>query len=102
MESAVVVDGQVEDRPTRLLVDTGSAVTILREDVWKDVGGHQGQLEATTRPVVAANGGELQLIGQYAVSLQVGGLYVSHTVLVARGVNKNVYLEQIFWLFMAV
>ena len=93
MESAVAVDGRVEDRRTRLLVDTGSAVTILREDVWQEaVSGRQRRLDATTQPVVAANGERLQLLGQCPVSLQVGGLHVSHTVLVARGVTQECLL----------
>ena len=93
MDSAVAVDGQVEGRRTRLLVDTGSAVTILREDVWQEaVSGLQRRLETATQPVVAANGEELQLVGQSPVSLQVGGLRVSHTVLVARGVTQECLL----------
>ena len=94
MDSAVnAVDGQVEGRRTRLLVDTGSAVTILREDVWQEaVSGLQRRLETATQPVVAANGEELQLVGQSPVSLQVGGLRVSHTVLVARRVTQECLL----------
>ena len=93
MDSAVAVEGRVEDRRTRLLVDTGSAVTIIREDVWKEaVSGRQRRLDTATQPVVAANGEELQLLGQSPVSLQVGGLCVSHTVLVARGVTQECLL----------
>ena len=33
--SALIVDGVVEGRPTKMLIDSGSAVTILCEDVWK-------------------------------------------------------------------
>ena len=33
--SALMVDGVVEGQPTKMLIDSGSAVTILHEDVWK-------------------------------------------------------------------
>ena len=33
---AVSVSGYVQDRPTQMLVDTGSAVTIVRENVWEE------------------------------------------------------------------
>ena len=36
-DTALSVDGKIEQRPTRMLVDTGSAVTIVREDAWLDV-----------------------------------------------------------------
>ena len=33
----LMVEGSIEGRVTRMLVDTGSAVTLVREDVVRDV-----------------------------------------------------------------
>ena len=63
VESAVTVQGLASNREVTLLVDTGSAVTIFRENVWKIVG---AQLELTriTKPVVAANRFPMQRIAK--------------------------------------
>jgi len=38
IEPAVAVEGFIGERPTKILVDTGSSVTILREDIWTEAG----------------------------------------------------------------
>ncbi len=58
VESAVSVVGQIEGHLTKVLVDTGSAVTIVSEEMWKGATGNQ-QLEEVSRSVVAANGEQL-------------------------------------------
>jgi hypothetical protein len=73
--SMVMVTGFVADRQTRMLVDTGSAVTIVREDVWREtMQSDWGQLVPPLHPAVAANGQELELRGQSEVTVCVGGL----------------------------
>ena len=74
-EAAVFVEGLIGMRPTKMLVDTGSAVTILREDVWKEAVDGQ-YLEPPLSPVVAANGEKLDVRGRSSVSLQVGGICI--------------------------
>ena len=54
-EAAVFVEGCVGTRPTKMLVDTSSAVTILTEDVWKEAVDAQ-HLERPFSSVIAANG----------------------------------------------
>ena len=54
-EAAVFVEGCVGMRPTKMLVDTSSAVTILTEDVWKEAVDAQ-HLEPSFSSVIAANG----------------------------------------------
>ena len=58
-----------------MLVDTGSAVTILREDVWKEAVDAQ-DLEPPLSPVIAASGKKLDVRGRSNVGLQVGGIYI--------------------------
>ena len=72
--SMVTVTGLVAGRRTEMLVDTGSAVTIVREDVWREtLQSDWSQLVAAPRPAVAANGQELDLLGQSNTEISVGG-----------------------------
>ena len=89
--SSLMVDGYIGKRPTQMLVDTGSAVTI---NVWREAAGDGDQLslEATARSVVAANGEQLRLLGQTEVRLHVGGLQVFYNVLVAKGLTQECLL----------
>lgn len=67
-----------------MLVDTGSGMTIVREDVWKESRQEErGPLTPPFCPVVAANGQELDLLGRSEVVVSIGGLSGKHSVLVA-------------------
>ena len=90
VESTLAVEGLVGSRVTRMLVDTGSAVTILREEVWKGAG--SPPIEALHRPVVAANGEELRLLGQTRVTITLGEFKIDHQVLVARELTQGCLL----------
>ncbi len=85
----------VEERPTRMLVDTGSAVTIVRESVWREATSElrrRQPLSPVARPVVAANGQSLELCGQTVVLLRVGNLCVQHPVLVVKDITQQFLL----------
>ena len=85
VSSTLMVTGMIEGSHVQMLVDTGSAVTILREDVWRRLQDFcQLRLEPPTRSVITANGEELNLLGQSDVLVSIGGLTKKHTVLVAK------------------
>lgn len=89
----VMVTSLVAGRQTKMLVDTESAVTIVREDVWREtMQSDWGQLAPPLHPAVAANGQELDLHGQSEVIICVGGLAKRHTVIVARGLTQECLL----------
>ena len=91
--SALVVVGKLGDRCTRMLIDTGSAVSLVREDVWKEATELPVDLlTPPVRPIVAANGGELDLLGQDELQLQVGDLQVQFPVLIARDLTQECLL----------
>jgi hypothetical protein len=90
-EAAVAVEGDIGKRPTKILVDTGSAVTILREDVWKEAGDSQ-TLELPLSPVIAANGEQLEICGWSKVSRRVGDVHACYPVLVARDITQECLL----------
>ena len=55
--AALVVEGKLGGRCTRMLIDTGSAVSLVREDVWREAAEVPvDHLTQPARPIVAANG----------------------------------------------
>jgi hypothetical protein len=89
----VTVTGLVAGRQTEMLVDTGSAVIIVREDVWRGtLQSDWSWLVTSPQPAVAANGQELDLLGQRDTVIHVGGLAKKHTVLIAKGLVQECLL----------
>ena len=87
--STLVVDGVVEGWPTKMLIDSGSAVTILREDVWKAASTKLFSLDTPGPPVVVANGEALDLFGRRTVSLKITGVKVNHPCLVTSELTQE-------------
>ena len=99
VSSALTVIGLVAGRRTNMLVDTGSGVTIVREDVWKESQQEEcGLLSPPFCPVVAANGQELNLLGRCEMLVSVGGLSESHSILIAKGLTQECLLGADFLL----
>ena len=93
VSSTLMIKGSIEGRVTDILVDTGSAVTLVREDVWVEAkSGGACQLEAPVHMVVAANGGKLNITGQCTVQIAVGPLSKDHVVLVAKNLHQECLL----------
>ena len=63
VSSTLMVEGSIEGRVTRMLVDTGSAVTLVREDVIRMVpSGKSLTMQVPANSVVAANGEKLDIL----------------------------------------
>ena len=94
VSSTLMVIGSVAGRSTKLLLDTGSAVTLRREEVWKElkVKNRGYILEAPVRAVVTTNGEKLGLVGQCALVIKVGGLSVVHMVFIATSLTQECLL----------
>ncbi|KAL5503656.1 hypothetical protein EMCRGX_G010639 [Ephydatia muelleri] len=91
--SAPGIRGLIEHCSVSMLVDTGSAVTIIRADIWEKVSKCTvSTLARTTQAVVAANGKGLQLDGQVVLNIHVGGLHVDQLFLVARDLTQECLL----------
>ena len=95
VSSTLMAEGS---RVTRMLVDTGSAVTLVREDVRDVKFGNSLKLDVPANSVVAANGEKLDISGQCTMSIKVGALSQQHLVLVARNLleTRNAFLGRIF------
>ena len=93
VSSTLMIEGSLDGRVTTLLVDTGSAVTLVREDVWRDAkSGSAVQLESPVHTVVAANGGKLNITGQCTIKIAVGPLSEDHVVLVTKNLHQECLL----------
>ena len=91
--AALVVEGKLGDRCTWMLIDTGSAVSLVREDVWREAAEVPvDHLTQPARPIVAANGEMLDLLGQDKLQLQVGDLHVQFPVFIARELTQECLL----------
>ena len=91
--STLTLKGFVEGHPVSMLVDTGSSVTLLHENVWKEaVKNSKLELKEARCPVMAVNGESLPLCGQVHVTLQVGDYVGAHNVLVVRDMTQQCLL----------
>ncbi|KAL5517224.1 hypothetical protein EMCRGX_G002728 [Ephydatia muelleri] len=84
--------GEVAGRLTRMLIDMGSGVTLVREDVSRDVlnsGGYGYHLKDLNHPVVTANGQQLNLFGQVELPLHIGSIHTNFPVLVASQLTQE-------------
>ena len=85
--SKLVVKGRRSDRDTQMLVDTGSAVTLVKETVWKET--CPGNLQPVFHSVVVANGEKLEVLGQGEMKVSLGGLNEYHRVLVVKRLTQE-------------
>ena len=89
----LVMVGKLGNRNTRMLVDTGSAVSLIREDVWRDIAqSSMDHLTQPARPIVAANGEKLDLIGGTELRLSVGDLDIPLSVFIAKELTQECLL----------
>ena len=72
-----------------MLVDTGSAVTIVGESVWKRTNMRPNVEEAPSSPIVTANGNPLSLLGKSEAMLTLGDVVTLYPVLIAKGLTQE-------------
>eukprot|EP00731_Ephydatia_muelleri_P002476 Em0001g2476a len=91
--SATWMTGQIEGRQTVMLLDTGSAVTVLSAHVWETIrAAGDSKLHDASHGVVTADGSALTLVGQANVLVSVGGSVRRHCVLVAQSLTQECIL----------
>ena len=74
--SVLYIQGSVGGLSTRMLVDTGLVVSLVREDIRRQAhpGACDDQLEHADCLIVAANSEPLDLLGRVSVLVTVGGV----------------------------
>lgn len=92
--SATWTRGLVEGRKTNMLLDTGSAVTIICAEVWNELKcvANTCELQEVSQSVVTADGSSLELLGQVTLSVEIGGLVRLHPILVAKNLTQECIL----------
>ena len=84
------VTGAVNSVATAILVDTGSAVTILHKDLWEQSA--RSALEASLSPVTVANGQPLPILGLGTVRICIADVEFVHQAMIADDVSQSCLL----------
>ena len=94
VSSQLTVKGSTGGHEINILVDTGSGVTLIREEVWKQI--HAKALGTTLQPVlhsvVTASGEKLNLLGETNVEVTIGEVSEYHFILVAQHLTQECLL----------
>ena len=97
--STLMIKVSIEGCITGMLVNTCSAVTLVREEVWMEAkSGGACQFESPVHIVVAENGGKLNITGQYTLQIAVGPLSNDHVVSVAKNLHQECLLGADFFM----
>ena len=89
-QGAIYVTGAVNSVATAILVDTGSAVTILHKDLWEQSA--RSALEAISSPVTVANGQPLHILGLGTVRICIADVEFVHQAMIADDVSQSCLL----------
>ncbi|MES9880251.1 MAG: RNase H-like domain-containing protein [Sedimenticola sp.] len=84
MGSSIYCDGLIEGWPVKMLVDTGSVVTLVHFDLFQQCTERVHNVEPFQETIVSANGQPLQIHGQATMGIEVGGKIFKHTVIVCK------------------
>ena len=80
-----------------MLVDTGSALTLVREDLWRACTcSYLLPLEESERSLITANSTQLEVLGQVTSTIVIGGITISTPVLVTKGLRQPCILGDDF------
>ena len=75
-----------------MLVDTGSAVTLMHKRLGEKLATQHGPLQTQGAQVVSANSSPLQIIGKIDGEITVAGICADHPVLVAEDISHDILL----------
>ena len=91
--STLVVMGQLGNRCTRMLIDTGSLVSLVWEDIWKETSSPSGDcLTPPAQQILTANGRNMDLLGQGKLPLQIGDLRGQLSVFIMKELTQKCLL----------
>ena len=76
-----------------MMVDTGSAITIISNNLFKSC---KTKLMAADKDFSVANGGTLSMLGKTKLCLEIGGIQFTHEVYVAKEIIHEAILGNDF------
>ena len=91
-QDTVYTNGKVNGIATSILVDTGSAVTIIHCKLWGRGRPDRRNLNQSSVPVVVANREPLRTLGSTEVILQLAGHHLKQKVLVTEDISHDCLL----------
>ena len=77
----------LNDLLVNTLIDPGAGITIAEKSIAHKIDPVSGNYE-----IIAANGTNLELVGQIETSLRIGNLSISKTILVADGLPSSILI----------
>ena len=84
---------QVNGATSSLLVDTGSAISLIRQDLWKKCRREHDKLEPWTQRLVSVDGSPVSVLGCSQMRITIGSDTFHHTVLVVDTLTTEGILE---------
>ena len=90
-EGAVYVSGIINDKETKILVDTGSAVTIVNKS-FLELPKETELNQSVSTPVVVANGQPLSILGVMPVSISIAGIKYNHEAMITNDITHDCLL----------
>ncbi|KRX24442.1 hypothetical protein T07_7740 [Trichinella nelsoni] len=91
----LTVVGTVENRQELMLVNSGSAVTLLRRDAYDSID-NPSPLNPSRRLLLAVNGTAINVLGVYEVRFRLGAAELGHLVHVVSNVSQRCLLSADF------
>nr|CAD7407599.1 unnamed protein product [Timema cristinae] len=92
--SAVFVEVKLWDEPIDILIDTGAAVSLIDEKVWRRAS--NGKLQPTNRSVINASGDNMTVLGTVSVPVRIGSYFVTQEIIVAKGLTQMCLIDTDF------
>ena len=80
---------QVNGTTSSLLVDTGSAVSLIRQDLWNKSRREYDKLEPWTKKLVSVDGSPVSVLGCCRIRITIGSETFHHTVLVVDNLTTE-------------
>jgi hypothetical protein len=85
---AYYVHGTMNNCPTKFLIDTGAAVTLMFEELWNQ-SGRKELSPLSTKMLVGVDGSPLDVEGSAVVGLSLGTERFHHEIIVVKGLTTR-------------
>ena len=81
--ASIYCDGCIEDKPVKMLVDTGSVITLVHFDLFQQIRGKVA-VEPFTEVITSANGQPLQTAGQALLTIEIAQKKFYHKAIICK------------------
>lgn len=97
-DSSLYVTGVINHQQVSIMLDTGAAVTVLKAEAWRKSGRCQEKLlRQVTGSLRTASGDSLHVLGSADIQLRLGGINVSHPMVIVEDLHEDCLLGSDFF-----